>query len=477
MARRTAQGSSLGGSSSKADAQPAAQPQRLRVAFVHPDLGIGGAERLVVDAAAGLQRLGHSVVLYTSHHDPSHCFQETRDGTLDVRVRGDWLPRALLGKGHIVFAILRNLYLALTLVLASSVSLASYDVLLVDQLSVSIPLLRLTGAKILFYCHFPDKLLTTRTSLAKQLYRIPIDFVEEMTTKMADDIVVNSQFTASVFGASFKRISKTPDVLYPGIHLDSYSATVDPASPAIKTLVSNKTTIVSINRFERKKNIGLAIRAFALLRTQAAAQFPSLRLVIAGGYDKRVAENVEHLQELVSLAHELELSTFIMDTKDATPQPTSQVVFLPSFNEAQRTYLLASSLCLVYTPSNEHFGIVPIEAMVAQLPVVAVNSGGPTETVQHGRTGFLCEPTESSFADALTRLVTGEHSKQTMGAAGRRRVVEGFTLDVFVGRLEQILYGVLRGRNAEAESAFYGLVGVVVLVVVACVSAGVLYGR
>ena len=40
----------------------------------------GGAERLVVDAALGLQKLGHSVDIYTSHHDPGHCFDETRDG-------------------------------------------------------------------------------------------------------------------------------------------------------------------------------------------------------------------------------------------------------------------------------------------------------------------------------------------------------------------------------------------------------------
>ena len=40
----------------------------------------GGAERLVVDAALGLQNRGHSVDIYTSYHDPNHCFEETRDG-------------------------------------------------------------------------------------------------------------------------------------------------------------------------------------------------------------------------------------------------------------------------------------------------------------------------------------------------------------------------------------------------------------
>lgn len=43
---------------------------------------IGGAERLVVDAALGLQDFGHEVDIYTSHHDPNHCFEETKDGVL-----------------------------------------------------------------------------------------------------------------------------------------------------------------------------------------------------------------------------------------------------------------------------------------------------------------------------------------------------------------------------------------------------------
>lgn len=51
------------------------------IVFLHPDLGIGGAERLVVDAAVGLQKQGHKVVIFTSHCDPKHCFDEARDGT------------------------------------------------------------------------------------------------------------------------------------------------------------------------------------------------------------------------------------------------------------------------------------------------------------------------------------------------------------------------------------------------------------
>lgn len=54
------------------------------IIFLHPDLGIGGAERLIVDAAVGLQDLGHKVTIFTSHCDPRHCFEEARDGTFET---------------------------------------------------------------------------------------------------------------------------------------------------------------------------------------------------------------------------------------------------------------------------------------------------------------------------------------------------------------------------------------------------------
>jgi alpha-1,3/alpha-1,6-mannosyltransferase len=56
------------------------------IVFFHPDLGIGGAERLIIDAAVGLQKRGHKVTIFTSHCDPQHCFDEARDGKLLLRL-------------------------------------------------------------------------------------------------------------------------------------------------------------------------------------------------------------------------------------------------------------------------------------------------------------------------------------------------------------------------------------------------------
>jgi len=52
---------------------------------VHPDLGIGGAERLVIDAAVGLQKSGQKVTILTSYRDTNHCFDEARDGTCEEK--------------------------------------------------------------------------------------------------------------------------------------------------------------------------------------------------------------------------------------------------------------------------------------------------------------------------------------------------------------------------------------------------------
>ena len=166
----------------------------VKVVFLHPDLGIGGAERAVIDAALALKSREHRVQFVTAHHDPSHCFQETSDGTLKVTVAGDWLPRSIFGRCYALCAYIRMIYAAMYLVFFSGVE---YDLVFCDQISACIPVLKLKKTKVLFYCHFPDMLLTQRKSFLKRLYRGPIDWLEEKTTGMADCVLVNSKFTGT----------------------------------------------------------------------------------------------------------------------------------------------------------------------------------------------------------------------------------------------------------------------------------------
>ncbi|XP_015710667.1 alpha-1,3/1,6-mannosyltransferase ALG2 [Coturnix japonica] len=393
------------------------------VLFLHPDLGLGGAERLVVDAALALQARGCRVQVWTAHYDPQRCFAETR--RLAVHCAGDWLPRSLCGRGHAVCAALRMAFVALYVLLLSG---QSADAFICDQVSACIPILRLARRrkKVLFYCHFPDQLLTKRESFLKRLYRKPLDWLEEYTTGMADCIVVNSKFTAGVFKETFKSLSHiNPDVLYPSLNTDSFE-TVVPVD--ITDLIPKKTKFLflSINRYERKKNLALALEALHELRGRLdSQQWSEVHLVMAGGYDKRVLENVEHYEELRRIATKLNVS--------------DHVTFLRSFTDEQKVSLLNNCVCVLYTPSNEHFGIVPLEAMYMRCPVIAVNSGGPLESILNNVTGFLCDPLPTQFSEAMEKIVRDPLLKDSMGAAGRVRFMEKFSSEAFSEQLYQYI--------------------------------------
>jgi len=100
----------------------------LRIAFLHPDLGIGGAEQLIINFAIALKKEGHTVRIYTPHHDHSHCFKETVDGSLDVHVHGSLFPATIFGKFTAFCAMVRMTLCALWVILYSG----HWDVIVVD---------------------------------------------------------------------------------------------------------------------------------------------------------------------------------------------------------------------------------------------------------------------------------------------------------------------------------------------------------
>jgi alpha-1,3/alpha-1,6-mannosyltransferase len=190
------------------------------------------------------------VTIYTSHRDIHHCFDEARDGTLNVQVLGNTVvPTHIFGRFSILCAILRQLHLSLTLLFSNPA--LSHEILIVDQLSTSIPLLRLQYP-ILFYCHFPDKLLAKgREHWLKRLYRVPFDWIEEVSTGLADAIVVNSLFTKSVFKDAFPHIEQVPDVIYPCVDIHGPIERNPEDNPLIEFLSFHPHSVILIEDLER----------------------------------------------------------------------------------------------------------------------------------------------------------------------------------------------------------------------------------
>ncbi|MCJ1311913.1 Alpha-1,3-mannosyltransferase-like protein [Agyrium rufum] len=457
------------------------EQEKQSIGFFHPDLGIGGAERLVIDAAVGLQDLGYKVTIFTSHCDPMHCFDEARDGTLDVRVRGHTIfPDTLFGRFKILFSILRQLHLLITISLSGELKRLRPTAFFIDQLSAGIPLLRYLQphTHILFYCHFPDLLLVQqRKTLLKRIWRIGFDRLEGWSMSGADRVVVNSKFTKGIVAGVWPQLGRDREigVVYPCVNTKAAGGSEKEQTKGGmgEGLWKGKKVILSINRFERKKDVGLAIRAYAALDQTIRRK---ARLVIAGGYDNRVQENVSYHEELVSLAQGLSLETATAkNVVTALNMPDEiEVLFLLSVPAQLKDMLLQHASLLVYTPSNEHFGIVPLEAMLVSVPVLAANSGGPLETVVDGQTGWLRSVDENKAWTAVMKRVLQDLSQQNLekiGRAGRDRIIAEFSESTMARKLDEELQAMIAGprsRTWELQDLLLalGLLGMGVVAVV-----------
>ncbi|KAG8527667.1 uncharacterized protein KY384_007820 [Bacidia gigantensis] len=447
---------------SKKEAASEASPETRKksIVFFHPDLGIGGAERLVVDAAFGLQNLGHKVTIFTSYRDPGHCFDEARDGTLDVRVRGNNVfPATILGRFKILCSILRQLHLLTTITWTGELATLSPSVFFLDQLSAGIPFLRWywEDVRILFYCHFPDLLLVqNRTAWHRRIWRVGFDWLESWSIRGADRVIVNSAFTKGVVEQIWPGLGGESGigVVYPCVNTESMSKANGnaPEEKGSQEMWKGKKVLLSINRFERKKDVALAIKAFGGL---TAKERESARLVIAGGYDLRVQENVAYHKELESLSDALTLkSATAKNIVSAQAIPNDiEVLFLLSVPDQLKTSLLRVAKILIYTPSNEHFGIVPLEAMLAGVPVLAANSGGPLETVVDVETGWLRPKDNVSAWEEVLRDVLSPERDQNLaqlGKNGKRRVETEFSEDRMARHFEEELDATMKGPHPQA---------------------------
>src|ERR1700677_2955686 len=100
------------------------------------------------------------------------------------------------------------------------------------------------------------------------------------------------------------------------------------------TPVRDRPTVISFNRFEKKKNVALAIDAFALFKQQLAKvealnSLQNLRLVVGGGYDPRIEENMMTLVSLVDRTKAASLTYTII-------APPSSKTTIPPFNMTPR---------------------------------------------------------------------------------------------------------------------------------------------
>jgi glycosyltransferase involved in cell wall biosynthesis len=256
--------------------------------------------------------------------------------------------------------------------------------------------------------------------------------------KQADAIVGVSKFTAGRYprfgGAPASKVFAVLNAVDPRQFTPEVAAAGRASTRLRLGLPGDVPVIACVARMTRWKAQHTVIDAFAQLR----GQFPQARLVLAGLPGDTALEGPgDYRDYLVRRAESLGLSA---------------VVSFPGFLSQTDMPCFYGAIDVLAHPSHEEpFGLVLVEAMASEKPVVAIDGGGVPEIITSGRHGYLV-PREApgKMADAVQRLLCDPDHARTIAQAGRRRVLEAFTpeiqADAMLGVYQQVLGR--RGRRS-----------------------------
>ena len=197
----------------------------------------------------------------------------------------------------------------------------------------------------------------------------------------------------------------------------------------------DRPSVVFVGRITRQKGLPHLLRAAAQLP-------PEVQLVLCAG----APDTPEIAAEVQSLM-------------DALRTQRDGVVLIAEHLPRDQVIALETNATVFACPSvYEPLGIVNLEAMACEAPVVATRTGGIPEVVVHGETGWLVDieqvddgtgtPVDpdrfvGDLAAALTEAVSDRDRARRMGLAGRRRAVEQFSWSAIGDRTIEVYRSVL----------------------------------
>ena len=213
-------------------------------------------------------------------------------------------------------------------------------------------------------------------------------------------------------------------VVHNGVNLAEYSTPAPPAD--VDTSVPSAPVILSNGHLMPRKAQLEAVRAFS----RVAAVVPDVELWCVGATDRDPAY-VDLLEEEVRRGN-----------------LGSSVRFL-GFRRDIPSLLARSSVCL-HTARSEAHGRAIVEAMAAGVPTVAFASGGPEESIEHGKTGFVVPFGDIDLlADFMLRLLRDEALRGRMAGAARQRAQNHFSAAATAERIDRILQDIVPGESAS----------------------------
>src|SRR5665213_2790695 len=183
--------------------------------------------------------------------------------------------------------------------------------------------------------------------------------------------------------------------------------------------------IVCVARLQREKDIPTLIAAMR----DVVVSVPQAICVVAGEGNEESA-----IRELI-IRNQLEKSVRLLGFR---PDATS---------------LISAGDLFVLPSMAEPFGLVLLEAMSLEKPVIATRAGGPIEIVVDGETGVLVEPGNArAMAGAIIRVLSEAQARDDMGRAGRARFEQLFTADRMADAILRVYEHIFAGHQSAMST-------------------------
>ena len=154
---------------------------------------------------------------------------------------------------------------------------------------------------------------------------------------------------------------------------------------------------------------------FQALAQRVLAALPETHFIVAGDDVFGVAADERYRERILSQARN-------------HPALSQRLHYIGFRRDIESVYAAAD---VFVCPSDfESLGIANLEAMACGLPVVSTARGGPAETIADGATGFLIDTRDmDGLAGATMRLLNDADLRRRIGAAGRQRVIDQFSIE------------------------------------------------
>lgn len=369
----------------------------MKVSLYHPWTYLrSGVERWMVEV---ITRSRHDWTVYTHHFEPEATYPEVSA----LRV----VP--LLPEVSVRRSLLPLVHAAATLSRTRLPDDGTRALLVSSEGLGDLVALR-SRVPVAAYCHTPLKILhdpaaatIVQQSTARRLVIGAVgpafEAVDRRAWRHYQHVFANSTETQARIATAGLRPAGPLEVLEPGVDEYWWQAPLQQDRAPV---------LLYAGRIMWQKNIELAIETVRLVGADVS-------LVIAGMVDEK---SRPYLAALRSQAIGLPI------TFEIAP------------SDARLRELYASATALLFTPRNEDFGMVVLEAMASGTPVLAVDAGGPRGTVEQGVTGWLLPPTPAAFATQVRALLKADLTTTRTAA---RSAAQRRGWDLHVQRIDDVM--------------------------------------